>query len=204
MSGLRESLLDIYMPNLVVINEAIFIGDALEAMNQLLTYRKRFRYLLRGSISLITVAALGATMILLSLAHEAAAEICETDFDRLITTDKRVPAWKLGRAATDILCGPNELFAYMTDYAVLGSYSGAYSGGFYGSVSGALAGYVAGFFPGLYHMVKRMSTGCLDMVTFWRPDVRPIHRSTNVLRGLGSGPSDYFDKEPYWYFGPPR
>jgi len=143
-------------------------------------------------------------MALLLLVNGAIAGDCETEFDQLIPTNRVLPSWKLGRAATDVLGGPHELFAYMTNYAALGSYNGAYHDGFYGSVSGAVAGYVAGFFPGLYHMVKRMSTGCLDMVTFWRPDVRPINRPTHALRGLGSETSDYFDKDPYWYIGPQR
>lgn len=143
-------------------------------------------------------------LVVLCCTHAAAAGVCETEFDQLIPADRPLPYGKLGRAATDVLGGPHELFAYMTNYAILGSYNGAYTDGFYGSVSGAVAGYVSGFFPGVYHMVRRMSAGCLDMLTFWRPDFRPVSKPTHALRGLGSGPSDYFDKEPYWYMGPER
>ncbi|MGB9616040.1 MAG: hypothetical protein ACP5M0_12835 [Desulfomonilaceae bacterium] len=151
-------------------------------------------------------AAITVSLILfvLCFTHAVAAGVCETEFDQLMPADRPLPYGKLGRGATDVLGGPHELFAYMTNYAILGSYNGAYTDGFYGSVSGAVAGYVSGFFPGVYHMVKRMSAGCLDMLTFWRPDFRPVSKPTHALRGLGSGPSDYFDKEPYWYMGPER
>ncbi len=173
-------------------------------MNGLTTERRVFKLSRLYSMPAAIMVSLVAVLFLCSLANAAGAGNSETEFDQLIPGNIQLPSWKLGRAATDVLGGPNELFSYMTHYAILGSYKGAYHEGFYGSVSGALSGYVAGFFPGLYHMVKRMSSGCLDMLTFWRPDTRPVEISNHALKRLGSGPSDYFDKEPFWYMGPPR
>jgi len=128
----------------------------------------------------------------------------EVEFDHLGRVEANLPSWKFSRGLNNVLGGPHELVTYMTNYATLGSYHGAFENGFYGYVSGAMTGYAAGFFPGLYHMVKRMSSGCLDMLTFWRPEYGPVHGPTYGLRGLASGSTDYFQKDPFWYFGPTR
>ncbi|MDQ1240528.1 MAG: hypothetical protein QG577_2714 [Thermodesulfobacteriota bacterium] len=128
----------------------------------------------------------------------------EVEFDHLGRVDVCLPSWKFSRGLNNVLGGPHELVTYMTNYAIQGSYNGAYENGFYGYVSGATTGYVAGIFPGLYHMVKRMSSGCLEILTFWRPEYGPVTGPTYGVRGLASGSTDYFNKDPFWYVGPTR
>lgn len=128
----------------------------------------------------------------------------ETHFDDLRKFDRSLPAWKFGRGVVNILSGPHELFASMTNNAISGAYNGAYGGGFHGYIAGSLNGFIGGTGPGLVKMLRRMSTGCLEVLTFWRceygPTVDPPYGT--ISRAFPN--LDYFDKEPFWYSGPAR
>lgn len=128
----------------------------------------------------------------------------ETSFDDLQKFDRSLPAWKFGRGIVNILCGPHELFASMTNNAINGAYYGAYQGSFPGYVAGSINGFIGGAGPGLVKMVRRMSTGCLEVLTFWKceygPTLDPIYGTPSKVFGA----EDFFDKEPFWYGGPAR
>jgi hypothetical protein len=128
----------------------------------------------------------------------------ETDFDDLQKFNRNLPGWKFARGMTNILTGPHELFAHMTNNAINGAYNGAYGGGFHGYIAGSVNGYLAGTGAGLYHMVKRMSLGCLDILTFWKPEYGPTTDQPFGTRSRAFENQDYFDKIPFWYIGPSR
>ncbi|MBI4966135.1 MAG: hypothetical protein HY913_22840 [Desulfomonile tiedjei] len=128
----------------------------------------------------------------------------ETDFDDLRRFDRNLPGWKLGRGIVNILGAPNELFSNITNGAIDGMYWGAYDEGFQGAVGGSLNGMIAGTFPGLSKMVRRMTTGALEVLTFWKPEYGPTVDPTYGTRCRAFPTSDYFDPDPYWYWGPPR
>jgi len=128
----------------------------------------------------------------------------ETDFDDLRRFDRNLPAWKLGRGLTNIIGAPAEVFSNMTNDAIEGAYWGAYDEGFHGAVAGSFNGMIAGSFSGLYKMVRRMTTGALEMITFWKPEYGPTVDPTYNTRCRAFGSQDYFDPDPFWYYGPPR
>lgn len=128
----------------------------------------------------------------------------ETEFDNLLSYGNNLPGWKFGRGLTNVLLGPHELFATMTNSAIAGSYDGAYRAGFHGSIAGSLNGYIAGSGLGLKRMVKRMTMGCLEMLTFWRPEYGPTTKHPYGTRSMVFGHQDYFDQDPFWYNGPSR
>jgi putative exosortase-associated protein (TIGR04073 family) len=128
----------------------------------------------------------------------------ETDFDDLKRFDRNLPAWKLGRGFVNILSLPEEIFANMTNNAINGSYNGAYSEGLHGSVAGALNGYIAGIIPGVCKGVRRMTTGMLEILTFWKPEYGPTIDPQYGTRCKAFGEQDYFNPQPFWYWGPDR
>lgn len=128
----------------------------------------------------------------------------ETAFDDLQKFDKSLPAWKFGRGIVNILSGPHELFANMTNNAINGAYYGSYQGSFPGYVAGSLNGFIGGAGPGLVKMARRMSTGALEVLTFWKCEYGPTLDPTYGTNSRAFGSEDYFDKEPFWYNGPAR
>lgn len=128
----------------------------------------------------------------------------ETDFDDLNRFDRNLPGWKLGRGITNILFAPNELFAHTTNNAIKGAYAGAYDGGLHGYMAGSLNGFLAGIGPGMIGMVRRITTGALEIATFWKPEYGPTLDPQWGTRCLAGGPLDLFDPDPYWYNGPWR
>jgi putative exosortase-associated protein (TIGR04073 family) len=128
----------------------------------------------------------------------------ETDFDDLKRFDRSLPFWKLGRGVVNVLGGPQELLATMTNNAIKGSYYGSYDEGLYGSMAGSVNGYIGGFFPGLARAVKRMTTGALEIATFWKPEYGPTMDPTYGTRCMAFGERDYYDPSPYWNCGPPK
>lgn len=128
----------------------------------------------------------------------------ETDFDDLRRFDRSLPAWKFGRGIVNILGGPAEVFSNITNNAIDGAYNGAYDEGLQGAMSGSLNGAIAGTSSGLYKMVRRMTTGALEMITFWKPEYGPTLDPVYGTRCRAFPPQDYYDPDPWWYWGPPR
>jgi hypothetical protein len=126
----------------------------------------------------------------------------ETDFDDLKHFDRSLPAWKLGRGVVDVLSGPHELFAHMTNAAIDGGYYGAYDDGLQGFMAGSANGFIAGSLTGAVAMAKRMTTGLLEIVTFWKPEYGPTLDPEYGTRCQAD--PHYFDPEPFWYLGPER
>ncbi|HMK34366.1 MAG TPA: hypothetical protein VK463_04810 [Desulfomonilaceae bacterium] len=147
------------------------------------------------------------TIITTAILLAATASLCfafETDFDDLQRFDRTLPGWKLGRGVVNILGAPQELFANMTNNAINGNYYGAYDEGMYGSWAGAMNGYIAGMFPGVGRMLKRATTGMLEIATFWKPEYGPTMDPTYGTRCRAFGDEDYFNPNPFWYWGPSR
>lgn len=63
-------------------------------------------------------------------------------------------------------------------------------------------GYIAGFSIGVVKGVKRMTTGAVEVLTFWKPEYGPTIDPTYGTRCKAFGDTDYFDPEPFWYRGP--
>jgi len=143
-------------------------------------------------------------IVFLVLATAASSFAYETDFDDLRRFDRNLPGWKFGRGVVNILSGPSELFASMTNNAIEGNYYGAYDEGIHGAAAGALNGAIAGIFPGVSNMVRRMTTGVLEVLTFWKPEYGPTIDPTWGTRCRAWGDQDYFDPNPFWYTGPSR
>jgi len=128
----------------------------------------------------------------------------ETDFQDLNSFDKRLPAWKFGRGITNILGAPNEFFTAIANNSIKGAYEGAYAEGLPGYLGGSLNGAIAGTIEGIGKTLKRMTTGALEVLTFWKPEFGPTMDPTYSTRALNWGAQDYFDPSPFWYNGPPR
>jgi len=128
----------------------------------------------------------------------------ETDFDDLRRFDRSLPSWKLGRGIVNILGAPQEFFATVTNNAIKGNYNGAYEEGFYGSLAGSLNGYIGGTIPGINRMLRRFTTGMLEVATFWKPEYGPTMEPQYGTRCRAFGDQDYFDPDPFWYLGPSR
>jgi len=128
----------------------------------------------------------------------------ETDFDDLHRYTQNLPGWKLGRGITNILSGPHELFAAMTNDAIKGAYWGAYDGGFQGYIAGSTNGFIAGSLSGTFKALKRMTLGGLEILTFWKPEYGPTMDPEYGTRCRAFTDNDYFDPDPFWYTGPPR
>ena len=128
----------------------------------------------------------------------------ETDFDDLERFDRNLRGWKIGRGFVNILLGPYELFTNMTNNAIKGAYYGAYDGSLPGYVAGATNGYIAGIGPGMYKGLRRMTTGALEILTFWKPEYGPTVDPQWGTRDLTWPEQDYFDPDPFWYNGPER
>ena len=128
----------------------------------------------------------------------------ETDFDDLNRFERNLPAWKLGRGITNIASAPHEIIANMTNNAIKGAYKGAYDGGLFGYLAGSANGYIAGAVPGVISALRRMTTGALEILTFWKPEYGPTLDPEYGTRSLAWGEQDYFDPDPFWYNGPPR
>ena len=74
-----------------------------------------------------------------------------------------------------MLSGPHELLTHMTNNSIKGAYKGAYDGGLHGYLAGATNGLIAGTFTGLIAGFRRMTTGVLEILTFWKPEYRSDH-----------------------------
>jgi putative exosortase-associated protein (TIGR04073 family) len=145
-----------------------------------------------------------ASSLILILSLSAASFGFETDFDDLRQFDRNLPGWKFGRGVSNVLFAPNELWTNMVNSAINGNYNGAYDTGLLGSWAGALNGYVAGIFPGTARMLQRATTGVIEMLTFWKPEYGPTMDPEYGTRCKAFGPQDYFNPNPFWYWGPPR
>lgn len=145
--------------------------------------------------ALVTVLVVGTACW--SLAYE-------TDFDDLQAFDRSLPAWKLGRGLVNIISGPHEFCAHVSNAAIDGAYNGAYESGFYGHIAGSLNGFIAGSVTGLVAAVKRTTLGALEVATFWKPEYGPTLDPEYGTRCRAFGDQDYFDPDPFWYTGPPR
>jgi putative exosortase-associated protein (TIGR04073 family) len=143
-------------------------------------------------------------IIILVVAMSASCFAYETDFDDLRRFDRNLPQWKLGRGFVNILNGPGELFTSITNNAIEGNYYGAYDEGIQGAAGGALNGAIAGVIPGVYNMMRRMTTGALEILTFWKPEYGPTMDPTWATRCRAWGEQDFYDPHPFWYTGPDR
>jgi len=144
------------------------------------------------------------TALILALAMASFSAAFETDFDDLHKFDRSLPAWKFGRGVTNILTAPYEFWVNMSNEAIAGSYEGAYDGGLEGSLAGGLNGFIAGTFSGTWKGLRRMTTGALEMLTFWKPEYGPTVEPEWGTRNMAFGSMDYFQPDPYWYWGPAR
>jgi hypothetical protein len=146
------------------------------------------------SIALLaTILMLGT--VCLSFAYE-------TDFDDLRHFDRTLPAWKFGRGVVNVLSAPYEIVATMTNASADGAYYGAYDGGFQGYLAGSTNGLIAGSIEGTQRFAKRLTTGFLEILTFWKPEYGPTLDPIWGTRNRADG--SFFESEPYWYIGPPR
>jgi putative exosortase-associated protein (TIGR04073 family) len=143
-----------------------------------------------------------AALLVLSFAGRSPAY--ETDFDDLQRFDRNLPSWKFGRGVSNIVGGPAELFTSVTNNALEGAYYGAYDEGVQGAVAGSFNGFVAGIFPGFVNALRRMTTGGLEMLTFWKPEYGPTLDPTWQTRCRAWPDQDFFNPEPFWYWGPDR
>jgi len=146
---------------------------------------------------------LGATIIL-AFVHVSVALAYETDFDDLRKFDRSLPAWKFGRGVVNIMAGPYELLTTMTNAMINGQYNGSYDNGLWGSMAGSMNGFIAGTFTGSHRAVQRMTRGCLEILTFWKPEYGPTLDPEYGTRNRAFTDNDYFDPNPFWYYGPPR
>ncbi len=150
----------------------------------------------------ITFAAL---TMLLTLVMVGGSFGYETDFDDLNRFDYSLPPWKFGRGVVNFLSLPHEVFANMTNEAIKGAYFGAYDGALPGYIAGTANGMIAGAAVGFAKGWKRMATGIMEMVTFWKPEYGPTMEPTYGTRCKAyAGPDDYFSEHPWWYNGPDR
>lgn len=147
--------------------------------------------------ALVTIGL--AFVLVVSVAGMACAY--ETDFDDLYRTDRHLPSWKLGRGVMNLIALPHELFNHMINYSIVGAREGAADGALQGYWAGAINGYISGFFPGLYAGLKRMTTGALEILTFWKPEYGPTIEPIYGSRSKTFGPQDYGENS-FWYFGP--
>jgi putative exosortase-associated protein (TIGR04073 family) len=145
-----------------------------------------------------------AVLLALAMVSLSAAATFETDFDDLHKFDRSLPAWKFGRGLTNFFTGPYEFLANTTNEAIAGSYEGAYDGGLQGSFAGGFNGFIAGAFSGTWKGLRRMTTGVMEMITFWKPEYGPTIEPEWGTRNRAFGSMDYFDPDPYWYWGPAR
>ena len=141
-----------------------------------------------------------ALVLALGAAYHALAY--ETDFDDIQEFDRSLPFWKFGRGVTNVLSGPHELLTHMTNNSIKGAYKGAYDGGFHGYLAGATNGLIAGTFTGLIAGFRRMTTGALEILTFWKPEYGPTMDPEYGTRNLAFGSQDYFNPQPFWYDKP--
>jgi hypothetical protein len=146
-----------------------------------------------------------ATVVVILLVSMVSWAIAfETDFDDLRAYDRSLPGWKLGRGLGNIISGPQEIFANATNGAIEGQYAGAYSEGLNGAMFGAANGFVAGFGVGVCKALRRTTLGFLEVLTFWKPEYGPTMDPQYGTRCKAWGTQDYFDPDPFWYWGPER
>jgi hypothetical protein len=126
----------------------------------------------------------------------------ETDFDDLRQFDRSLPCWKLGRGVVNILSAPRELYINMLDNAMKGADNGAYYGGLHGYVMGSLNGFIAGIGPGLACSMKRLTTGALEILTFWKPEYGPTIDPQYGTHNRSFGDRDYYNPNNFWYYDP--
>lgn len=151
-------------------------------------------------IVLTTTVALAMVMTLASL-----GPAYETDFDDLREFDRNLPGWKLGRGVVNIISGPHELITHVTNNAIKGAYHGAYDGGLQGYLAGSVNGMIAGTGKGMLYALRRMTTGALEILTFWKPEYSPTMEPLYGTRNLAFGYRDYRTPgTPFWYGGPER
>jgi|WetSurMetagenome_2_1015567.scaffolds.fasta_scaffold584283_1 putative exosortase-associated protein (TIGR04073 family) len=126
----------------------------------------------------------------------------ETDFDDLHQFDRNLPGWKLGRGVVNILSAPHEFFANVTNNAIRGAHKGAYYDGLHGYVMGSLNGFIAGIGPGVSCGFRRMTTGALEILTFWKPEYGPTVDPEYGTHNRAFGDRDYYNPKNFWYNGP--
>jgi hypothetical protein len=143
-----------------------------------------------------------ATALMLGIACWSFAY--ETDFDDLQNFDRNLPGWKLGRGVVNILSAPHEFLANITNNAIKGAYKGSYYDGLQGYFAGSLNGFIAGIGPGVYCGLRRMTTGALEILTFWKPEYGPTIDPEYGTHNQAFGAQDYYNPDNFWYNGPPR
>jgi hypothetical protein len=126
----------------------------------------------------------------------------ETDFDDLQAFDRNLPGWKFGRGVVNILSAPHEFFAHTTNNAIKGAYNGSYNDGLHGYLAGSLNGFIAGIGPGLYWGFRRITTGALEILTFWKPEYGPTIDPQYGTHNRAFGEQDYYNPNNFWYNGP--
>ncbi len=124
----------------------------------------------------------------------------ETDFDDLRRFDRTLPAWKFGRGVVNVLSAPYEMIATVTNASADGAAYGAYDGGLQGYLAGSTNGFIAGSIDGSYRAAKRLTTGLLEILTFWKPEYGPTLDPVYGTRNRADG--SFFESEPFWYIGP--
>ena len=148
---------------------------------------------------------LAALTMLLTLMMVSGSFGYETDFDDLNRFDCSLPPWKFGRGVVNLLSMPHEVFTNMTNEAIKGAYVGAQDGALPGYIAGTTNGMIAGTAIGFYKGLKRMTTGALEMLTFWKPEYGPTMEPLYGTRNRSfAGADDYFSRDPWWYNGPDR
>jgi hypothetical protein len=126
----------------------------------------------------------------------------ETDFDDLQRLDRNLPSWKFGRGIVNILSFPHELISNMTNGAIQGAYTGSYYDGLYGYVAGSLNGFIAGTGSGVYCGMRRVTTGMLEVLTFWKPEYGPTIDPLYGTHNQAFTSRDYYNPDNFWYNGP--
>jgi putative exosortase-associated protein (TIGR04073 family) len=126
----------------------------------------------------------------------------ETDFDDLNQANRNLPSWKFGRGIVNMLSFPHELLSNVANGAIQGAKTGAYYDGLYGYMAGSLNGFIAGTSAGVYQGMRRVTTGALEVLTFWKPEYGPTIDPLYGTHNQAFTHRDYNNPENYWYNGP--
>jgi putative exosortase-associated protein (TIGR04073 family) len=143
-----------------------------------------------------------ATAVTLVLGMACFALAYESDFDDLYEFNRGLPGWKLGRGVTNILSAPYEVFVNMTNNAIDGATKGAYYDGLQGYLMGSLNGFIAGVGPGVWNGFRRMTTGALEILTFWKPEYGPTIDPEYGTHNRSFPAFDYYNTNNFWYVRP--
>lgn len=126
----------------------------------------------------------------------------ETDFDDLHQLDRNLPTWKFGRGIVNMLSFPHEVLANATNGAIQGAQTGSYYDGLYGYMAGSLNGFIAGTGAGVMKGLRRVTTGALEVLTFWKPEYGPTVDPLYGTHNQAFTYRDYYNPDNFWYNGP--